>query len=103
MSEPITLIDQSGSRTRPFRLTLTASMTAPANNVLGLYIAKNNAVETNSENYMTANAGGRAENAQAQTVVFLSTGDFIEGWIENDSSASDITVQQMSMIIQPAD
>lgn len=93
----------AGARTRPFRVTVTASITAPANNVLGLYVAKNNSVVTNSENYMTANAGGRAENAQAQTVLFLSAGDYVEAWVENDSSASDVTVSQLSMIVQPAD
>lgn len=93
----------SGSRTRPFRVTITATMSAPANNVIGLYAAQNGNVVLNSENYTTANAGGRAENAQAQTVLQLATGDFVEAYVENDSAANDITVQQMSMIIQPAD
>jgi hypothetical protein len=78
----------------------TASVSATSNTRLGLYIAKGGSVITNSENYTTAASTNRAENAMSQTVVSLSTNEYIEVFIENDSNSSDITVTDMSVIVE---
>lgn len=90
----------SGAITRSFKVTVTASVSSGANNVIGNYVAKNGTVVANSEIYITANSGGRAENVAIQTVVELAQNDFVEFFVENDSGTSNITVTDMAFIAE---
>ena len=89
-----------GAITRSFKVTVTASVTAGANNVIGNYIAKNGTIVANSEIYITANSGGRAENVAIQTVVELTQNDYVEFFVENDSGTTNITVTDMAFIAE---
>lgn len=89
-----------GAITRPFFITATLSVTSGNNNQIGLYIAKNGTVLTESEIYITTNASGRAENGTVQTLATLTENDYIEIFVENDSSTTDITVTDLNVIIQ---
>lgn len=90
----------TGALTRDFRILVAATVTSGANNEIGLYIAKNGSVVTNSEQYITANAAGRAEGGSCQTVISLATNDYIELFVENDTAATNITVEFLSMIAE---
>lgn len=90
----------SGAIRRDFRVLVNCTLTSTNGNVLGLYIAKNGTVITNSEQYITANAAGKAEGGSCQTVVELATNDYIEFFVENSSAANDITVEFLSMIVE---
>lgn len=89
-----------GAISRSFRVTAVASFTSGNANVIGTYIAKNGSLITNSETYASANASGRAENVMVQTVVELAQNDYIELWVENDTSTVDVTVSDMSLIAE---
>lgn len=89
-----------GAITRDFRILASATCTAAANNVIGLYIAKNDTPLSSSEQYITANSGGRAEGGNVQTVVELATGDYVEFFVENDTAATNITVTDLSVIAE---
>ena len=90
----------TGSITRPFYVTATLSVESGNNNVIGIYISKNGTILTDSEVYITTNAGGRAEAATVQTLTTLEDTDYIEIFVENDTSTTNITVTDLNVIIQ---
>lgn len=90
----------SGALTRNFKATAVLSFTGGTNDRVGVYVAKNGTVIANSEIYSTANTAGRSENVVAQALVELATSDYVEIWIENDSDTDDITVSDLSVIIE---
>lgn len=89
----------AGSLTRLFKVTATISFTSGNNNQIGVYITKNGNELNESEVYVTANGAGRAENVTCQTIVQLSTNDYIELFIENNSIANNILVTNINVII----
>lgn len=88
-----------GSRKRFFKVAATLSAESGNNNEIGIYIAKNGTLLTESEVYITTNAGGRAENGVVQTIVELEQDDYIEIFVENDTSTSDVTVSELNVIV----
>ena len=88
-----------GAIDRLFKLTATMSVESGNNNVIGIYVAKNGALITDSEVYITTNAGGRVEGAAVQAIVQLEATDYLEIWVENATSMNDITVTNMNVII----
>lgn len=89
-----------GSITRPFFISATLSVESGNNNQIGVYIAKNGTILTDSEVYITTNAGGRAEGATVQTLATITSTDYIEIFVENDTSTNNITVTDLNVIIQ---
>jgi hypothetical protein len=90
----------SGALTRNFRVSGVLSFTSGANDKIGVYVAKNGTPIANSEIYSTANTAGRSENVTAQALVELATNDYVEIWVENDTDTDDITVSDLSVIIE---
>lgn len=88
-----------GALTRYFSVTATLSCTSGNNHQIGIYIAKNGAVLPESEVYITTNGAGRAEGAVVQTLVQLTANDYVEIWVENSTSATDITVTDLNTVI----
>lgn len=93
-------VTYGGSITRDFKVTAIASISSGATNQIGIYIAKNGQVVTESETYITANAAGRLENGSAHTIVELQENDYIEIYVENNTSTSNITVEDLNVIIE---
>ena len=89
-----------GSITRNFLITATLSFESGNNNQIGCYIAKNGSVSSDSEVYGTASGTGRAENITIQTLVELSENDYIEIFVENESSITNILVTDLNVIIK---
>lgn len=92
--------EYSGEVTRNFKISVILSLISGNNHQIGTYIAKNGNVIENFEPYVTTNGAGKAENVTTQEVVELSYGDFIEIFIENNTNPTDITVQELSVIIE---
>lgn len=90
----------TGAITRTFKVTATLSCTSGNNNQIGVYIAKNNSVADETESYITTNGSGRAEQAKVQGIFELATDDYIEIFVENSTAASNITVTDMSVIVE---
>lgn len=90
----------SGALVRNFKVMCTSSLTAGNNEDIGLYIAKNGSILTESEQYVTTSASGRIESVTIMTLVSLSTNDYIEIFTENASSSADITVTYMNVIAE---
>lgn len=89
-----------GAITRDFRVLVTAALESSNNNVLGLYIAKNGTVFTNSSNFSTTSGTGKADNNTSQTVVDLATNDYLEVFVSNETGANNITATYMSVIVE---
>lgn len=62
--------------------------------------SKYGTIITESEIYVTTNAGGRAEAAFCQAVVPMIAGDYIEVFVENDTAIADITVSDLNVIME---
>lgn len=90
----------NGAIDRDFKISAVLSVESGNNNVIGIYIAKNGTLLTESEVYLTTNAGGRAEAGIAQVITAMTLNDYIEIWVENDTSTTDITVTDMNVIVE---
>lgn len=87
-----------GALSQTVLITAVLSMTAGNNLQIGVYVAKNGSLITQSENYGTTSGSGRAENVPVQAIITMNTGDFIEIWVENASSNADVTVAYINVI-----
>lgn len=90
-----------GAITRSFRVSSVASVTSSSSNKqIGFYVAKNGVVIDESEMYMTTNTNSRAESIAIQTIITLSTNDYLEIYVENSTDATDITVTFLNTIVE---
>lgn len=87
-----------GSITRFFHVIITNSVTSGNNHQVGCYVAKNGTVINESEVYGTTSGTGRAENIVVQALVELSTNDYLELFVENATTTTDITVTDLNFI-----
>lgn len=90
----------TGAITREFKATAVLSVTSGNNNQIGIYIAKNGAVLPQSEIYITTSGTGRAEAAKVQVVTEMQENDYLEIWVENATAANNITVTELSVIVE---
>lgn len=89
-----------GALQRDFKASVVMSLDSGNNHQVGVYVAKNGTIITESEIYVTTNAGGRAEAAFCQAVVPMIAGDYIEVFVENDTAIADITVSDLNVIME---
>ena len=73
---------------------------ASSNETVGLYVAKNGVVLTDSEMYTRSDSRNRAEGISIQTITQLTTNDYLEIWIENVADNSNITVEFLNTIVK---
>lgn len=90
----------TGAITRRFRVTIIQSMLSGNNNQIGTYVAKNGSILAASEIYTTTSGTGRSENVTVQAIVELAQNDYVESWVENDTGTNNITVEDMTMIVE---
>lgn len=86
---------------RKYLVQATLTFTSGNNNVckFGFYDSKIGDIRTPSITKSTANAAGRAENISLHCVVNHSDGDYIELHCSNTTSTTDITVEDMNVVI----
>jgi hypothetical protein len=88
-----------GALTQSFKVSVVASCTSANNAQIGFYVAKNGVINPASEIYITTNGNGRAEGVKIQDYVSLSTNDYIEVFVENDTNTTDVVVISLNVII----
>ena len=88
----------TGGLIRDFQVSITATLTSGNNRVIGLYVAKNGVVISESVMFATTSGTGRAESVACQTILEMQENDYIEMWVENTSSVQDVTVEYMNVI-----
>jgi hypothetical protein len=93
-------LQYDGAINRQFRCTAMLTVTSGNNVQVGVYFAKNGTPIVNSEMYATTDGNGRFENMAVQTVVELTQGDYMEVFVENATNTTDITLADLSAIIE---
>ena len=90
----------TGTKTRTFTFVCTLSMTSEnTGETVKLYVYKNGIKLPSSE--ISRRVAGNADIGAAALSgsVVLSTNDYIELWVENISTAADITIESMNINI----
>lgn len=88
-----------GALTRLFSVSATLSLFSGNNQVVAVYIAKNGAVVNESAIKENTDGNGRTSNFGVQAIMELDENDYIEVWIENQTSGQSITVEQLNLIV----
>lgn len=91
------------NETKIYDVSVDFGVTSGNNNRIGTYVVLNGnpALLAQWEKYVTTNASGRIESGHTQARVLLANGDYIEIWTENDTVATDITYETLTVIIKP--
>jgi hypothetical protein len=91
----------TGSKSRSFQVICSLSATQPNNNkYFSFYIAKNGVVLPESRQEIKIINSTDQVALTLSCRVTMSPNDYIEVWIENETSATDLTVQTMNLSIQ---
>ncbi len=87
-----------------FDVVAAVSLTCPAatNEDISVYLAKNGTVLTESKMSMNTRTAGTPANATCIAEVQLADTDYIEVFVENNSSTADILVDTMSLKVVQA-
>jgi hypothetical protein len=89
----------SGGINRSFKIGAVASVAANNGQIVTVRIAKNGVTLTDSEAQATISANGRFENLKSQTIIEMTTNDFVELFVANTAN-TNVTVQELNMIIE---
>lgn len=85
-----------------FKADAIASMTCSSTNkVMALRLAKNGTTVTASESRTTSSS--LAQSTHSQGFVQLSSGDYVEAWVANNSGSQNITAVDLSFTIEAID
>ena len=84
-----------------YEISVNASLTTNANNVVAIYVYKNGVQVANSVSVATASAGGKAESVSAHTVLALTLNDEIDVYVENRTASNNITGVNCVLIAKP--
>jgi hypothetical protein len=87
-----------GATSQIFKIVATLSLQSGNNNQIGCYIAKNGVILPESEVHGTTNGAGRAENIVIQTKVNLTLNDYIEIFVENETTTNNVLVTDLNVI-----
>lgn len=78
--------------------TISASVSDGNNHHISLYVAKNGSAIVASKGTHTVSSALHQAHLSSQALVDLVAGDYLEGFVINESAASTVTVTQFSLI-----
>lgn len=81
------------------RVGVSITLIGAVNETFSTYIAKNGVIVPESGSPADSGLSGRLESTYSHAVLEIAPGDYIEIFVENQSSAADITVEDMNVII----
>jgi hypothetical protein len=94
-------ITYNGSKTRSFYVSGAMSITQPNNNrFFSFYIAKNGVVIPESRQDIKVVNSTDQVSLPISCRVLMAPGDYIEVWVANQTTTTDVTVQTMNLSIQ---
>lgn len=88
-----------GAITRTFKVNVYVTLTSNNNQLLSIYVAKNGTIVSTSESRVTMSGNGDREAIPCQAAVSLSTNDYIEVFVRNNTSVFNITATYLSVIV----
>ena len=83
-----------------YKVSAILSMTSGNNQDLTVRIAKNGTTSAQSATTVTTSGSGRSENVYCHDIVSLTSTDYIEIFVTNETSTNNITVEDMNVIIE---
>ena len=83
-------------------LTAVVSLTSGNNQDVAIHFARNDIVLGFTEARSTTTGIGKAENITTKSLLTLSSNDVMSLWVENKTSASNITVTNVSILLRTA-
>ena len=89
----------SGSLTGFYKVEIVAGCTSGNNKELELAIYKNGVITTPSRSKGTTTGSGKAENIVSHDIIELSTNDYVEAFITNNTGTTNITVEDLNVTI----
>ena len=89
----------SGSLTGFYKVEIVAGCTSGNNKELELAIYKNGVITTPSRSKGTTTGSGKAENIVSHDILELSTTDYVEAFITNNTGTTNITVEDLNVTI----
>ncbi|MEB3120578.1 MAG: hypothetical protein VKL41_05080 [Snowella sp.] len=89
----------SGGINRSFKIGAVCSVSANNGQVISVRIAKNGVPLDDSEAQATISANGRFENLKCQTIIEMTTNDYVELFLAN-SANTNVTAQELNVIIE---
>ena len=90
----------TGSQPKTFKVGVGMSITDGANKVLNFRFKKNNLTLSDGQVTLTSHSPSEPVSSYLQDIITLNTGDFIELYATNLSSTSNITVIELSVILE---
>lgn len=89
----------TGGINRSFRVGAVTSVAANNGQIVSVRIAKNGVTLADSESQATISANGRFENLKCQTIIEMTTNDFVEVFVANNA-VTNVTAQELNVIIE---
>lgn len=77
-----------------------ASLSSGNNNEIHVAFFKNNIIVPCSEQSTVTSSGGKKDAIPFQCVVELDTNDYVEVWVKNETSTSNVTLTNINVIIK---
>ncbi len=91
----------TGAPNEEFIVNIALSLTAAQNNQeLAFHIAKNGSVIAASEIHRKAAVGGDIGAASVMVEIDMATNDYVELWVENKSSDTNLTIEFMNFEVR---
>ena len=90
-----------GTKTRKFETIASLSISSSSNNKnFSFYLAKNGSILPESKQQRKMSSSGDIGALSLTGIVSLAPGDYVEVWVENNTDATDITIQSMNLSIK---
>jgi hypothetical protein len=89
----------SGGINRSFKIGAVTSVAANNAQIVSVRIAKNGVPLSDSESQVTMSANGRFENLKCQTIIEMTTDDYVELFLSN-SANTNVTAPELNVIIE---
>ena len=83
-----------------YKITATSTLVSSNNKVIALRVAKNGTTSASSRSASTTNSSGRAESVTCQDVTSLSTDDYIEIFVANETDNTAVRVADLNVTIE---
>lgn len=90
----------TGNNTANFKVTAILSLTSGNNQDIHIQIAKNGIVQARSNQEILTGGSGQAQNLVVKDIFTLATNDYIEIFTANKTSATNVTVVNLNVIIE---
>jgi acyl-homoserine lactone acylase PvdQ len=91
----------NGTINRVFKVDATVNLSSGNNNNIGVLVAKNGTVIDESRMNVTTSGSGAAQSIAVQCLASLTTNDYLELWVRNNTSTTAITVTDLNLMATP--